>query len=156
MPDKENINFLVKKNKNYINLKDGLEYEELKTIEYSKAKHGLCKRMNRTVLKNLGEPKKLFICKKSPKQFIHKKPITVKFKADKKINAKSLSWKFELFDLEEIENGLNEGLDEEQLAIRVGSPEIAVKKLMYKIGGSNKNGIKHSKAKKGRRKTRKQ
>lgn len=134
---KEPKPFLVRvkggKHNHWIDIQSGMKCERL-DVPYDEAQHGLCEKTGKIVLKKLvndGFEPLVFVAKEPPKPTPAIKPITVKFHdADKKLS----SGTFESYDIQEVLSGLDEGLNERELAIRVCSNQEAIGKLIEVIG----------------------
>jgi len=140
--------YLVKKingrDVTWINITNGTEFEKF-DIPYEDAVHGLCSQTGKIVLKkriNDGFEPLVLISKEPPAEDRYKaiKPITVEFHDAYKHLTK---WTFETFEIREILKGIDEEQNEHELAIRVGSNEEAITKLidvldrrkLLKLGG---------------------
>ena len=146
--------FLVKKDKEYVNLSDGTKYKPFTLVPYEKAKHGLCEEFGKPVLKKIADDgfnPLLFIAKKNPKDL--PKRIRAEYTDN---NKRRQQWTFEPYEVAELKKGLDEGLTERQIAIRVFAPEEAVTKASFKLLDSIKklrrNRVKRSVQKRGKTK----
>ena len=144
--------FLVKKDKEYVDLSNGTAYKQFTLVPYEKAKHGLCEEMGKPVLKKIADDgfnPLLFIAKKNPKDL--PKRIRAEFMD---ANKHRQWWVFEPYEVAEIKKGLDEGLSERQIGVQVCAPEEAVEKATFKLVNSLKelkrNRIKR-KVKKGKK-----
>ena len=123
--------FLVKENKEFVDLSDGTMYKPFTLVPYEKAGHGLCEQFGKPVLKKIADDgfnPLLFIAKKNPKDI--PKQIRAEYTD---VNKRRQQWVFEPYEVAELKKGLDEGLSERQLAVRVFAPEEAVEKAKYKL-----------------------
>ena len=144
--------FLVKENKEFVDLSDGTMYKPFTLVPYEQAKHGLCQEMGKPVLKKVvddGFNPLLFIAKKNQKDL--PKRIRAEYTDN---NKRRQQWLFEPYEVAELKKGLDEGLSERQIAIRIFAPQEAVEKATFKLVNSLKelkrNRIKR-KVKKGKK-----
>ncbi|MCK4258075.1 MAG: hypothetical protein KAX49_03805 [Halanaerobiales bacterium] len=136
--------FLVKEKNGYIDLLDGITYREFVEKPYSACKHGFCEKYGALVLKNIIKSKNkpnVFIM--IDKEYEQHKPIKIKYHDDKK---KIKVWEFSSFEINELIIGMEEGLSNKQLAIRVCCPRECVNKLIKildindSVNGKNRKG----------------
>ena len=123
--------FLVKKEKEFVDLSDGSAYKPFTLVPYENAGHGLCNEFGKIILKKIADDgfnPLLFIAKKNPKDL--PKRIRAEYTDANKCRQ---HWLFEPYEVAELKKGLDEGLSERQLAIRVFAPEGAVEKASYKL-----------------------
>ena len=144
--------FLVKENKEYVDLSNGSTYKPFTLVPYEKAGHGLCEQFGKIILKkvaNDGFNPLLFIAKKNPKDL--PKRIRAEYTDN---NKRRQQWLFEPYEVAELKKGLDEGLSERQIGIRIFAPQEAVEKATFKLVNSLKelkrNRIKR-KVKKGKK-----
>lgn len=123
--------FLIKSDEEYFDLESGRKFKEYKDKNYSQCKHGLCKKLNTLVLKN--------IVKKShnPSVFIaieeklkENKPIKIKYRDN---NKKQRIWEFTSHEIEECKKCIDEGLSDKKIAIALFCPRECVSKLIKYI-----------------------
>ena len=123
--------FLVKENKQFVDLSDGTAYKQFTLVPYEKAKHGLCQEMGKPVLKKIandGFNPLMFIAKKNPKDL--PKRIRAEYMD---ANKRRQWWVFEPYEVAELKKGLDEGLSERKIGVRIFAPEEAVLKASFKL-----------------------
>lgn len=119
----------------WLDIATGIEYNEL-DIPFENAQHGLCEKFGGPVFKLFqkrmvlapinGEERRAALAKL--------KPVTVYSHDNHKHRVK---WTFEPLAIYEALKGIDEGLDEMQLATRVGAPLEAIKNLLAVIERKN-------------------
>lgn len=131
--------FLIKSDKEYFDLESGRRFKEYKDKNYSQCRHGLCKKLNTLVLKNVVKkshsPSVFYSIQEKPQE---NKPIRIKYQDD---NKKQRVWEFTSYEInkciEGIEEGLEKGLNDKQLnkflSIKLFSPREAIPKLIKHI-----------------------
>jgi hypothetical protein len=123
--------FLVKENKEYVDLSDGTMYKPFMLVPYEKAGHGLCEQFGKPVLKKIADDgfnPLLFIAKKNPKDLPNR--IRAEYVAANKCRQ---WWVFEPYEVAELKKGLDDGLSERQIGIKIFAPEEAVTKASFKL-----------------------
>jgi len=131
-----NNNFLVRRDKEYVDLSNGATYKPFTLVPYEQAKHGLCEEFGKPILKKVIDDSfnpLIFIAKKNPKTL--PKRIRTQY-----VDANKLRkwWLFEPYEVAELKRGLDEGLNEGQIAKRIFAPEEAVEKATFKLVNSLK------------------
>lgn len=123
--------FLLKENEEYVDLSDGAVYKPFTLVPYEKADHGLCNEFGKIILKKVADDgfnPLLYIAKKNPKDL--PKRIRAEYMDN---NKRKQQWVFEPYEVAELKRGLDEGLTERQIAVRVCAPEEAVLKASFKL-----------------------
>ena len=130
--------FLVRcienKSNHYIDLSNGQEFEKC-DVPYKMANHGLCGILKRKVLKKLVNDSFEPLVFKSintitPK--LPKKGISLPYKNEDGLKS---TWNFTPFEIMESIKGLNDDLNDRELAIMLFCPRDVVKKLRFKLTG---------------------
>lgn len=158
--------FLVKSNKEYIDIESGRKFKPFIDLTYSKCHHGLCKKYDTLVLKNIVKNKNAnipnVVIATTDKQKEYDS-IKINFEDN---NKKPRVWEFNSFEIRELLKGIDEGLDEglnekvlyKRLAIKLSCPRETIPKLIryIKINESKgrKNGNNQIKTKRKRSKSR--
>ena len=144
--------FLVKKEKEYVDLSDGTMFKPFTLVPYEKAKHGVCQEMGKPVLKKIandGFNPLMYIAKKNPKDL--PKRIRAEYTD---ANKRRQQWLFEPYEVAELKKGLDDGLSERQIGVKIFAPEEAVTKASFKLLDSvrklRRNRVKRS-VKKGKK-----
>ena len=123
--------FLVKKDKEFVDLSDGAAYKPFTLVPYEQAKHGLCQEMGKPVLKKIADDgfnPLMFIAKKNPKD------LPKRIRAEHMdANKRRQWWVFEPYEVAELKKGLDEGLSERQISIKIFAPQGAVEKATFKL-----------------------
>lgn len=138
---------LIKKKNNWIDVNTGIEYKLLTKENYNDAKHGLCEKYGKPILKNLGHPKRLYIATVNPIKFHYDKTIEVQFVLKKH----GMRWDFTPYEVEEVLDSLNKNLSPSKIATKVGAPVEAIDKLINKLKETNGKRNKGDKTKAGRK-----
>lgn len=144
--------FLVKENKEFVDLSDGTMYKPFTLVPYEKAGHGLCEQFGKPVLKKIADDgfnPLLFIAKKNPKDLPNR--IRAEY-VD--ANKRRQQWLFEPYEVAELKKGLDEGLSGRQIGIRIFAPEDAVEKASFKLVNTLKE-LKRNRIKRGVQKRKK-
>ena len=153
--------FLIPKGNRYIDITTGRTFEKFKNIPYSKCVHGLCKKYNTLVLKNIIEnesgfvPNVLIAVNKKEKFY---KPIRIKYQNE---NKKQQIWEFDSQEINRCIECIDEGLSDRQIAVALFCPRECVQKLIKHIdinqkmsGGRNgRNNKSKSQTRVGQRRT---
>lgn len=123
--------FLIKNDKNFVDIRDGRMFKPYNEKTYSQCKEGLCKKLNTLVLKNVikksHNPSVFVAIENKPKE---NKAIRIKYKND---NKKEQVWEFTSQEINECEKCINEGKNDRQIAVALFCPKICVQKLIKHI-----------------------
>lgn len=123
--------FLIKSGKNFVDINDGRKFKSFTKLTYSQCRHGLCKKLNTSVLKNVIKKSRtpsIFVAiENKPKE---NKPIRIKYKND---NKKEQIWEFTSQEINECEKCIDEGFSDKKIAVRIFCPKECVPKLINHI-----------------------
>jgi len=123
--------FLVKYGKNFIDIDNGRIFNVYKEKTYSHCIHGLCKKLNTLVLKNIIKkshtPSVFVAITEEPKE---NKTIKIKYQND---NKKQQIWEFSSYEIDEAIKGIDEGLKNRQMAIKLCCPRECIQNLIKHI-----------------------
>ena len=141
IPSEMKLNhFLVKSGKMFIDIDNGRVFKEYKEKTYSNCNHGLCKKLETLVLKNTVKNKDAYIpnvliaTNEKPKE---NKIIKIKYQNDTK---KQQVWEFTSYEINECMNGIDEGLNDRQMAIKLCCPRECIQHLIKHIDNNQKIG----------------
>ena len=150
--------FLVKykseKEEYWIDINNGERFVEC-DVPWKIAKHGLCKILKRKVIKKIaddGFPPLVFKSMNPESPKFPNKRVSVPFRD---ADGKKSTWIFEPYEISEAIKGIQEGLNDKKLCIKVGCPHEAATKLRSKLegglmekflGGDKEHGTKRNKA----------
>lgn len=137
LPKTELNHFLVKNGKEYIDLFSGRKFKPFTNKPYSHCHHGLCKKYNTLVLKNITKNHHapgVFIA--IDEKLIEHKSIRIKYHDD---NKKQRVWEFDSYEINEAIKGIDEGLNDRQMAIKVCCPRECIQNLIRYININQKS-----------------
>lgn len=130
--------FLVKcienKTNHWIDINSGQQFERC-NVPYNLCEHGLCATLNKKVLKKTipdnFEPLVLMSIEKTSPKF-PKKDISFSYMNEDGMKS---TWTFTPYEIMEAIEGLNEDMNDRELAVMLFAPRDVVKKLRYKLTG---------------------
>lgn len=130
--------FLVKcieNERNYwIDISTGQQFEKC-NVPYNLARHGLCKTLNRKVLKKIindGFEPLVFMSIEKTNPKLPQKGISFPYRTEDKAKA---TWFFAPYGIMEAIKGLEEDMSDRELSIMLFAPRNVVKELRYKLEG---------------------
>jgi len=130
--------FLVKcienKTNYWVDISNGQKFEKC-NVPYNLAQHGLCKTLDRKVLKKItndGFEPLVFMSIEKTNPKLPKKGISFPYKTEDKVKA---MWSFMPYEIMEAIGGLEEDMNDRELAIMLFAPRDVVEKLRYKLEG---------------------
>lgn len=132
--------FLVKSGKTFIDIDNGRIFKEYKEKTYSNCNHGLCKKLGTLVLKNTVKNKDAYIpnvliaTNEKPKE---NKIIKIEYRNDTK---RQQVWEFASYEINECMKGIDEGLNDRQMAIKLCCPRECIQHLIKHIDINQKIG----------------
>lgn len=137
LPEMELNHFLVKNGKEHIDLFSGRRFKAFTNKPYSLCHHGLCKKYNTLLLKNITKnhhaPSVFIAIDKKP---VERKSIKIKYHDD---NKKQRVWDFNSYEINECMQCIDEGLNERQISIRLFCPRECISELIKHIDINQKS-----------------
>ena len=137
IPNKTKLNyFLVKHGKEYIDIGSGRKFKPFIKLTYSKCNHGLCKKLNTLVLKNVikksHNPSVFVALEEKPKE---NNIIKIKYQNE---NKKQQIWEFDSQEINRCIECIDEGLSDRQIAVALFCPKECIQKLIKHIDTNQK------------------
>lgn len=129
--ERESNCFLIKKGKEYIDIDNGRMFKPFTKLNYSKCTHGLCKKLNTLVLKNIirksHTPSVFEAITENPKE---NNIIKIKYQNE---NKKQQIWEFDSQEINNCMKCIDEGKNNRQISVTLFCPRECVQKLIKHI-----------------------
>lgn len=123
--------FLIKSGKTFIDISNGRLFKEYKEKTYSLCTHGLCKKLNTLAIKNIVKkshnPSVFYAIENKPKE---NKSVRIKYQNE---NKKQQVWEFDSQEINECIKGIDEGINNRQMAVRLFAPRETILTLIKHI-----------------------